>query len=177
MKNLKVEHYRSLSSSILHMWDKIRAQEGLSLILKIIYFAESLPTTSAGVEQSFSQVKLFKSDIRNRLQESTLEGLIFIFQEYTKSQTLSIDERIINSFNQVKKEYNIKKVAHKKSPTKIYVKPFEESKMSEFNQEKPDNQIAADELDEDDKCFSRCSSNQSLSGDYLYPLMKRVKES
>jgi len=55
-----------------------------------------------------------------------------------------------------------------------YVK---QSKVSEFNQEKPDDQIAADELVEDGKCFSRCSSNQSLSGDYLYPLTKRVKES
>ena len=85
MKNVKVDYYRNTNSNDLQMWDKIRAQEDLKLIPKIIYFAESLPTTSAGVEQSFSLVKLIKSDIRNRLQETTLEGLIFVAQEYSET--------------------------------------------------------------------------------------------
>ena len=59
------------------MWDKIQTQEKLILIPKLAYFAEALPTTSAGIEQSFSQIKLFKSDLRNRLNEATLEGSLY----------------------------------------------------------------------------------------------------
>jgi len=125
MKNVKVDYYRNTNSNDLQMWDKIRAQEDLKLIPKIIYFAESLPTTSAGVDQSFSLVKLIKSDIRNRLQETTLEGLIFVAQEYSETQIISIDSRIINLAIQLKKDYAIKKVIKKKSPQNQIENPKE----------------------------------------------------
>ena len=84
--------YRSLSFNVLHIWDQIQEREGLSLIPRIIRFAESLPTKSAEIEQNFSQTKLVKSDIRNRLHEATLEGIILISQEISDHQKIFLEK-------------------------------------------------------------------------------------
>ena len=109
LKNMRINYYIDSSSGILHMWDRIQTNERLQLIPKIVYFAETLPTTSAGLEQSFSQVKLLKTDIRNRLQEATLEGLVLVSQEFYEKTGLDIDEKMIKLFIEVKKTFNNKK--------------------------------------------------------------------
>ena len=78
LKSVKLDFYKNSSDGNLHFWDRKKDQENLSLIPKIIFFAETLPTTSAGIEQSFSLLKLFKTERRNQLQDSTLEGLIMV---------------------------------------------------------------------------------------------------
>jgi len=103
LKSAKISFYQDSSSSILHMWDRIKLKEKLNLIAKIVYYTESLPTTSAGLEQSFSQVKLMKTDLRNRLGEETLEGLMLISQEFGEKAGLEINEKVIELFIDVKK--------------------------------------------------------------------------
>jgi len=77
----------------------------LELIPKIVFFAETLPTTSAGLEQSFSQIKLLKKDSRNRLEESTLEGLVLISQEFSEAKRVQIDDKMVKLFLEVKPVY------------------------------------------------------------------------
>jgi len=147
LKSIKVDYYRRLSFNILHMWDQIQEREGLSLIPRIIRFAESLPTTSAGIEQSFSQIKLVKSDIRNRLHEATLEGIILISQEFSDHQKISVDEKMIHLFKKTKKEFNLKKVVKKNTEPKktdsIEKVPIEEKEPFDSI----DNQIYQDQFE------------------------------
>ena len=121
LKQIRIDYYQDSSLNTLHMWDRIQAKENLTIIPRMIKFAESLPTTSAGIEQSFSQIKLLKSDLRNRLHESTLEGLILISEEFKAKKAISIDERVLKLFIDTKKEFNRKKkvVITKKNPQKI----------------------------------------------------------
>jgi len=76
----------------------------------VVRFAEALPTSSATIEQSFSVIKLVKTDRRNRLQELSLEGLILIGQEFRiKSPESIINERIIELATPVIKRFIAKK--------------------------------------------------------------------
>jgi len=58
LKDIKVEYYRNNSTSLLHMWDCIEKEEKLELLSKITKVAQTLPTSSASIEQSFSTLKL-----------------------------------------------------------------------------------------------------------------------
>jgi len=109
LKQLRIDYYQDSSLNTLHMWDQIQVKENLTIIPRIIKFAESLPTTNAGIEQSFSQIKLLKSNLRNRLHGSTLEGLILISEEFKAKKTISIGERVLKLFIDAKKEFKRKK--------------------------------------------------------------------
>ena len=92
------------------MWDRLEHVEKLEVLPKIARFAESLPTSSATVEQSFSIIKLIKTDKRNRLKELSLEGLVLIGQEFRlKNPENIINERIIELSSQVIDNFMSKK--------------------------------------------------------------------
>ena len=82
IRSVKVEFYRNVSENILEMRERIERLEHLVLIPRLVRFAESLPTSSATIEQSFSNIKLIKTDLRNRLGELSLEGLVLVGQEF-----------------------------------------------------------------------------------------------
>jgi len=183
LKNIRVDYYQDSSTNTLHMWDRIQANENLILIPKIVFYAESLPTSSAGVEQSFSQIKLLKSDLRNRLEEATLEGLVLISQEFSESKNICIDEKMIKLFLEVKKNFNKKKIVQKKSSQKTNnLNIVLETESPENNElitqkieieEKPMVAIekggSMDERkDEDDEDF--------LDDSQLHPIEKKVKQ-
>lgn len=177
LKNIKISHYQENSSSLLHMWDKIQTQEKLVLIPKLAYFAEALPTTSAGIEQSFSQIKLFKSDLRNRLSEATLEGLVFIFQEFQENNTVCVSEKLMKSFVETKKGYNKKKV-QKGPPQKT---KFQETLIEEpkIQAETKTNEYPQEELFTNHNLKQRDSEiedGEDLLDEKLYPVIKKVKE-
>ena len=60
------------------MWDNIENENRTKYITQIARAAQTLPTTSAVVEQSFSQLKLVKKPARNRLSEETVQGLLIV---------------------------------------------------------------------------------------------------
>ena len=84
---MKIEHYRDTSLNILYLWDCLEKHEHLSLFPHIARLAETLPTSSATIEQSFSNLKLLKTDLRNRQGESSLERLFFVGQEFREKET------------------------------------------------------------------------------------------
>ena len=171
LKNIKVNYYQESSTNTLHMWDRLKSQEGLNLIPKLIFFAESLPTTSAGLEQSFSQIKLFKSEIRNRMTEATLEGLILISQELAENKYLNVDEKMIKLFQEVKSNFHQKKKVIKN--VKVV---RDDQSSSDINRQ--ENNLVIQEIqtqktgviqeDED-------LDENIFDDDNLYPVQKKVK--
>ena len=141
LKDIRIDYYQDSSKSLLHMWDRIQSNENLNLIPKIVFFAEALPTTSAGLEQSFSQIKLLKTDLRNRLEESTLEGLALISQEFSEAKSVQIDDKMVKLFLEVKKNFNKAKKVKKNSS----IKKNDSNETNEFPFEKEADSKPTDE--------------------------------
>jgi len=180
LKSIKINYYRDNSHSTLHMWDLLKAQENLVLIPKIIHFAETLPTTSAGIEQSFSQIKIFKTDLRNRLNEESLEGLILISQEFVQSGRISIDERMMQLFKQAQKNFYSKKVIKNKSQKlneKIEQEPLIEE-MKNQDQESENKSFGKcdpkmEEIEAEDSLQTQV--RDVLTDSEIYPVIKKTK--
>jgi len=153
LKDLKIEYYRENSKNVLHMWDHIEAKEKLSILPEIVRLAESLPTSSATIEQSFSNIKLIKTDLRNRLSELSLEGLILIGQEFRSQNKFSVTETMVELFENVSKEFWKKKVIIGKVIKEVqnhYQNQILSSKVEEevkYNSE--DNTVSHDQNAED----------------------------
>ena len=112
--------YMKDKKNSLHIWDHIE-EDGFHHISKIARIAQTLPTSSATIEQSFSIMKLIKSDKRNQLTDRTLEALLLIRQNYKDSFSEAknsrlplVEEEIIERFFNVKHEINQKKKVIKK---------------------------------------------------------------
>ena len=106
LKKGKIEHYRDSSINNLHFWDRLEKHENLKILAKLARLAETLPTSSATIEQSFSNVKLLKTDIRNRLNEASLEGLFLVGQEFREKNKLTVTPQMITLYRKVHEEFN-----------------------------------------------------------------------
>ena len=165
LKNLRAEYYRETSQNTLNMWDRIEKMEKWTLIPKLVRIAESLPTSSATIEQSFSNIKLLKNDLRNRLSELSLEGLILVGQEFRNKQKIPINEKIIQLYQKCK-ENQSKKVENKKIIKEIQI----------ISQK---DQISFEEVSSKKSPESRpefLATDQETTEDVLNPVKKKVKE-
>jgi len=201
LKSIKSEFYRDSSEGNLHFWDRIKNQENISLIPNIIYFAETLPITSAGIEQSFSLIKLLKTEKRNQLKETTLEGLTLISQEFADQKQIFINEKMMKLFIQVKHEFNgkkrviqiptnIKHIEMRKSDSQL-TNHLEESKEQRTSEQKSkalstsiDQIYAMNEeffdiqrlkKSEGENVRDVLNENELLDEQNLYPVEKKVK--
>ena len=98
--------------SSLYLWDLIERRSDFSYLPQIFRIAHSLPISSATVEQTFSVMKLMKTAIRNRLQESTLQSLLMIHQEFkdcSKDSRISVSDEVIRLFSNAKDDLNSRK--------------------------------------------------------------------
>ena len=68
-------YYKKDKENSLQIWDHIE-NDGFQLLSKIAIATQTLPTSSASIEQSFSMLKLIKTDKRNRLSENNFQSLI-----------------------------------------------------------------------------------------------------
>ena len=73
------------------------------LIYKIARMAQSLPTTSATIEQAFSILKLLKTAKRNLLSNESFEALVLLSQEFRINGGIKIDEEMERIFIDKKK--------------------------------------------------------------------------
>ena len=76
------------------------------LLKKFFDIAHVLPTSSAGIEQSFSYMKFLKTDLRNRMSEQTLEGLMLVAQE---KNSLKFTPAMFSKYQEIKEELNDRK--------------------------------------------------------------------
>jgi len=106
---------KEAKKSALFLWDLVKQlsdQEdegsGYKLLDKLFLTAHALPTSSAGVEQSFSYIKLIKSAIRNRLHEDTLQSLVMISEEH-RDKNIVISDEVIELLEEEKERLNKRK--------------------------------------------------------------------
>lgn len=92
--------------------------EAFPLLNKIFQTAHALPTSSSGVEQSFSSMKLIKSAIRNRLHEETVQSLMMICEEHRENGII-ISEEMVQLYEQQKEELRLRKSNKKEEPIVI----------------------------------------------------------
>ena len=103
--------------SILRVWDNIERDKSDSFELKIfpqiIRAVQALPTSSVGIEQTFSTVKLVKTLIKNQLGPESLEATLLIMQAFPE-KTIEITDGMMNSCKMVKESFNLKRHPNQK---------------------------------------------------------------
>ena len=106
------EFFRSRSS--LETWAWIESQYNqktlkhkpeFPVLSEIFKLAHVLPVSSAGVEQSFSTLKMLKTSLRSQLKESTVESLMLIQQDYDPMKSFEISPRLLEIYTETRKQY------------------------------------------------------------------------
>ena len=92
--------------SSLYLWDLIQETYGkgcFKLLPRIFQVAHVLPMSSAGIEQSFSTLKLIRNTLRSNLLEETTQALLLIAQEF---EMPNVSDEVIELYNSFKTERN-----------------------------------------------------------------------
>ena len=101
--------------------------------------AQTLPTSSSGVEQTFSGVKLIKTLLRNRLSADKVEAILLILQSYGGKKKIEISDKLVSLLKEVKgKFYQKKKSKVRASPTSQ--ETLKRIKSNEEEEEKKNSQ-------------------------------------
>ena len=123
-------------NDILNMWHKISNQgQRFGKTSQIALTAQSLPLSSAVIEQKFSTMKLVKTDLRNRLSESGLQACLLIQQECDGSESFPITKEMVEVYSKLKTELNQRKSSKlkvQKLNTKFKENNEEEEKIVEI---------------------------------------------
>jgi len=92
-------------SSALYFWNLIENSfcSDVFYLRQIFRASHSLPTSSAGIESSFSRMKLIKNNSRTSLKEETLQSLLLIFQEFEGKEEILISEKLLKACKKPKK--------------------------------------------------------------------------
>ena len=91
--------------SSLYLWDLIQntfGESSFTFLPRLFEVAHSLPASSAGIEQSFSLVKLVRNSLRSNLREDTTQSLLLIAQEFHDDYQVS--DEMVSSYNDWKTE-------------------------------------------------------------------------
>ena len=92
--------------SSIYLWDLIQETYGkgcFKLLPRIFQVAHVLPMSSAGIEQSFSTLKLIRNTLRSNLLEETTQALLLIAQEF---EMPNVSDEVIELYNSFKTERN-----------------------------------------------------------------------
>lgn len=108
LKTKKYSTFKEQARNSIELWDIIE-KNGFILLPYIARIAQSLPTSSATIEQSFSILKLVKSQIRHNLSEENLTSDLLIAQEYKEALRIKIDESLVQVYSQIKTSLNERK--------------------------------------------------------------------
>ena len=100
--------YRGLNLPTLEMWDFIE-KEGYIYLPKFAKLIHSFPTSSSDLEQGFSNAKLIKTLIRNRLSEQSFEALLLNHEEVRINGQVKVSEKLLDSFDQLMDSLNLKR--------------------------------------------------------------------
>jgi hypothetical protein len=90
VKNLIQFEYKSFSDE--EIYEKIHTNPMLCNVRKIYEFVRSIPLTSVECERMFSRMNLIKTNLRNQLEESTLDSLIRISVSSVDMKTFNFHE-------------------------------------------------------------------------------------
>ena len=102
--NPRIQEFKQIvQNNTLRLWDLIGNQD-IPLIYMLARMAQSLPTSSASIEQAFSIMKLLKTDKRNQLSNDTFEALILVNQEFKTKGEITINEEMEKALSDLKKK-------------------------------------------------------------------------
>ena len=98
---------------MIEVWDRIEddVTNGFqfTVLPKLVKMAQSLPTSSSDVEQTFSGIKLIKTLLRNRLSAEKIESILLIIQAYGGKKKIDIDKKLIELHEDLSKVFSEKK--------------------------------------------------------------------
>jgi len=136
MKLDLTKEYQIAKGSSLYLWNLVERASNFKFLPEIFKLAHALPTGSASVEQCFSTMKLIKSQIRNRLQEATLEALLLIKEEFRnngKNNRIQVHQEVLNSYEKLKEDINRRK-SKEKNEDEMQIEINKENLMNEIEQ-------------------------------------------
>jgi len=102
---------KNAKKSSLYLWDLIKLtneENSFPLLTKIFMTAHTLPTSTAGVEQSFSILKLIRNVLRSNLHEKTTQSLLLIQQAFNEPD-FTISDELINLYKKYRDEISERK--------------------------------------------------------------------
>jgi len=159
--------------SSLHLWDLIQgvslSEDGNSkypLLSKVFRIAHSLPTSSSGIEQVFSSLKLVKSNLRNRLNENTVQSLILILQKFNDEEII-ISDKMVENYKHVRDALNVRKSRSRLLNAKV----FEENRKEDDREEEKNDKIVHKEQEtitsQDNEKYSSLNDQNGREGTLL----------
>ena len=114
--------YRRDAKNSIHMWDLVE-KDNFTYLPIVAKFAQTFPTSSATIEQTFSILKLIKGEKRYNLSEKNLEGQIYIHQEFNGTNSIHIPDEIVDLYYIMKGEINYRKSSQRED---VDVRPVEQ---------------------------------------------------
>ena len=106
-------YFQGEDDRILDVWNRISKVNKFNSIAKFAKLSQILPVSSAGVEQAFSVVKLFKTQQRNSLSQESLEGLLLVFQAQQEKNPILFSTKVIQLYEELKEALNLRKNGQK----------------------------------------------------------------
>lgn len=101
-----IEKYRKEDDAVLSMWNAIE-KAGYRKLAMLANAAQTLPSGSSDIENTFSETKLFKTLLRNQLSDQSLEALLLIDQEFKIHNRFHVSDGLLalyeNNFSKKKK--------------------------------------------------------------------------
>ena len=140
LTSTKRSKYEKDAHNVFHVWDRIEQDQSNNihfvLLPKLANIAQSLPTSSADVEQTFSGVKLIKTLLRNKLSAEKVEAILLLIQAFGKRKSIIIEKKIVELYQIVReKVYERKRGKVRPSPvSEKQLRKEEEGSREEFKE-------------------------------------------
>ena len=143
--------YEQGAANMIEVWDRIEddVTNGFqfTVLPKLVKMAQSLPTSSSDVEQTFSGIKLIKTLLRNRLSAEKIESILLIIQAYGGKKKIDIDKKLIELHEDLSKVFSEKKKSKIRNSPNLLEKN-EEEKIDSFSKDKDHNELIVENAED-----------------------------
>ena len=109
------------------------------LLSKILSTVHALPTSSSGLEQSFSRLKFVKNALRSRMKAETVQALLLISEAFQGKDEITISNLMVELFDQVRFVLNKRKSSAK-------IKEFQSNEESKIEEKKDETQTKSQNI-------------------------------
>jgi len=134
--------YKCWVNDVFEMWD-ILQDAGYPKLAMVARTAQTLPTSSANIEQTFSEIKLLKSNLRNQLSDKSLEALLIIRQELRFNPKFKVSDALVDLYGQIftKKRKALRNLQEDVKNEDIQISSQKQQKTNEVSENKSDEKI------------------------------------
>ena len=134
--------YKYWANDVFEMWD-ILQDAGYPKLTMISRAAQTFPTSSANIEQTFSEIKLLKSNLRNQLSDKSLEALLIIRQELRFNPKFKVSDALVDLYGQIftKKRKALRNLQEDVKNEDIQISSQKQQKTNEVSENKSDEEL------------------------------------